>query len=88
MLKLARARAERVQQEFEGWGTSLAWFANIVGRFPDPLRSHLADLLFDAEVRRPPRALTGFRASALSQALLLSLWAASHPARQHMSQVP
>ncbi|KAK9843650.1 hypothetical protein WJX81_001138 [Elliptochloris bilobata] len=41
---------ERVQQDFEGWGTSLAWFANIVGRFPDPLRNHLADLLFDAKV--------------------------------------
>ena len=60
LLKLACARAERVQQEFEGWGTSLAWFANIVGRFPEPLRSHLADLLFDAEVRRPPCALTDY----------------------------
>ncbi len=45
-----RPCADRWQQEFEGWGTSLAWFANIVGRFPDPLRSHLADLLFDAKV--------------------------------------
>ncbi len=45
-----RLCADRGQQEFEGWGTSLAWFANIVGRFPDPLRSHLADLLFDAKV--------------------------------------
>ena len=60
-----------MQQEFEGWGTSLAWFANIVGRFPDPLRSHLADLLFDAEVHRPPCALTGLRSSALSGAALI-----------------
>ncbi|CAL8471754.1 g11296 [Coccomyxa elongata] len=37
----------RVQQEFEGWGTSLCWFANIAGGFPDPLRTYLADLLFD-----------------------------------------
>ena len=73
LLKLVCARAERVQQEFEGWGTSLAWFANIIGRFPDPLRSHLADLLFDAEVRVPPCASTGFRASALSMTLLSSL---------------
>ncbi len=43
--------AGRVQQEFEGWGTSLAWFANIIGRFADPLRSHLADLLFDVQAR-------------------------------------
>jgi len=32
---------------FEGWGTSLCWFANIVGGFPDPLRDQLMDLLFD-----------------------------------------
>lgn len=39
--------AGRVHQEFEGWGTSLCWFANIAGGFPDPLRTYLADLLFD-----------------------------------------
>ena len=37
------------QQKFEGWGTSLCWFANIVGGFPDPLRDHLMDLLFDSK---------------------------------------
>lgn len=31
---------------FEGWGTALAWFANVTGRFSDPLRNHLADLLY------------------------------------------
>ena len=37
------------RQQFEGWGTSLCWFANIVGGFPDPIRHHLMDLLFDHE---------------------------------------
>lgn len=35
------------QQVFEGWGTSLCWFANIVGGFPEPVRDHLMDLIFD-----------------------------------------
>jgi hypothetical protein len=39
--------ADKVQQEFEGWGTSLCWFANIAGGYTDPLRTYLADLLFD-----------------------------------------
>ncbi|MFI7141380.1 RICIN domain-containing protein [Streptomyces massasporeus] len=34
------------QQEFEGWGTSLVWFANITGHYPEPIRQKLADLLF------------------------------------------
>ncbi|GGT98678.1 RICIN domain-containing protein [Streptomyces coeruleorubidus] len=34
------------QQEFEGWGTSLVWFANITGRYPEPIRQKLADMLF------------------------------------------
>ena len=34
-------------QTFEGWGTSLAWFANILGGAPDPVRNHFADLIFD-----------------------------------------
>ncbi|UWM52113.1 RICIN domain-containing protein [Streptomyces carpaticus] len=33
-------------QEFEGWGTSLVWFANATGDYPDEIREHLADLLF------------------------------------------
>ena len=43
----ARCAAGKVQQTFEGWGTSLCWFANVAGAYPDPLRNYLADLLFD-----------------------------------------
>ncbi|MGW0519221.1 RICIN domain-containing protein [Crossiella sp. NPDC003009] len=34
------------QQEFEGWGTSLVWFANATGGYPEPIRRKLVDLLF------------------------------------------
>jgi O-glycosyl hydrolase len=34
------------QQEFEGWGTSLVWFANATGGYPDPIRKKLVDMLF------------------------------------------
>ncbi|MGC9539031.1 RICIN domain-containing protein [Streptomyces sp. UG1] len=34
------------QQEFEGWGTSLVWFANVTGGYPDPIRKQLVDMLF------------------------------------------
>jgi len=34
-------------QTLEGWGTSLAWFAHVMGGAPDETRSTLADLLFD-----------------------------------------
>ncbi len=34
------------QQEFEGWGTSLVWFANATGGYPDPIRKQLVDMLF------------------------------------------
>ncbi|MFI1044659.1 glycoside hydrolase [Streptomyces griseoruber] len=34
------------QQEFEGWGTSLAWFAHATGGYPEPVRRRLVDLLF------------------------------------------
>ncbi|MFJ8113557.1 RICIN domain-containing protein [Streptomyces sp. NPDC096132] len=34
------------QQEFEGWGTSLVWFANATGGYPEPIRRRLVDLLF------------------------------------------
>ncbi|GAB2755585.1 RICIN domain-containing protein [Streptomyces bullii] len=37
------------QQEFEGWGTSLVWFANITGGYPAPIREKLADMLFGAD---------------------------------------
>ncbi|MDT0322021.1 glycoside hydrolase [Streptomyces millisiae] len=32
--------------EFEGWGTSLVWFANATGDYPDEVREELADLVF------------------------------------------
>lgn len=37
------ARASTV---FEGWGTALAWFANVTGGWPDTDRERLADLLY------------------------------------------
>ncbi|MGK5498080.1 RICIN domain-containing protein [Streptomyces sp. URMC 125] len=33
-------------REFEGWGTSLVWFANATGDYPDEIRERLADLVF------------------------------------------
>ncbi|WP_081913132.1 RICIN domain-containing protein [Glycomyces sp. NRRL B-16210] len=35
--------------EFEGWGTSLVWFANATGGYPDEIREQLAELVFGAE---------------------------------------
>ncbi|WP_258724924.1 RICIN domain-containing protein [Cellulomonas sp. NS3] len=34
---------------FEGWGTSLVWFANATGDYPDEVRDALADLVFGDE---------------------------------------
>ena len=34
------------QEEFEGWGTSLVWFANATGDYPPEIRERLARLLF------------------------------------------
>ena len=31
---------------FEGWGTALAWFAHVTGKFAEPQRTRLADLLY------------------------------------------
>lgn len=31
---------------FEGFGTALAWFANVTGGYPDPVRNRLADMLY------------------------------------------
>ncbi|MEV0616767.1 RICIN domain-containing protein [Nonomuraea sp. NPDC050404] len=47
----ARAVTVRVdpsyqQPEFEGWGTSLVWFANITGGYPDEIRDRLVEMLF------------------------------------------
>ncbi|GJQ15648.1 hypothetical protein GpartN1_g7439.t1 [Galdieria partita] len=38
-----------VVSTFEGWGTSLAWFANVVGTGPISQKEPIADLLFDVE---------------------------------------
>lgn len=37
------------QPEFQGWGTSLVWFANVTGGYPDEIRDTLVDMLFGAE---------------------------------------
>lgn len=34
---------------FEGWGTSLVWFANATGDYPDEIRERLADMVFGDE---------------------------------------
>ncbi|WP_329539805.1 RICIN domain-containing protein [Streptomyces sp. NBC_01358] len=34
---------------FEGWGTALAWFANVTGGWPDAQRDALADALYGAD---------------------------------------
>ncbi len=34
------------QEKFEGWGTSLVWFANATGDYPPAIREKLAGLLF------------------------------------------
>ncbi|GHA77542.1 RICIN domain-containing protein [Streptomyces termitum] len=37
------------QQPFQGWGTALAWFANVTGGWPDAQRDALADALYGAD---------------------------------------
>ncbi|GAA2645427.1 hypothetical protein Adu01nite_54600 [Paractinoplanes durhamensis] len=37
------------QPAFEGWGTSLVWFANATGGYPEPIRQRLVDLVFGAD---------------------------------------
>jgi O-glycosyl hydrolase len=44
-----RPAVERPGTVFEGWGTALAWFANITGGWPDSERERLADLLYGPE---------------------------------------
>ncbi|MEK8226938.1 glycoside hydrolase [Oerskovia sp. M15] len=36
-------------KDFEGWGTSLVWFANATGDYPDEIRDRLADMVFGDE---------------------------------------
>ncbi|MFI5803897.1 glycoside hydrolase [Streptomyces sp. NPDC051561] len=37
------------QPAFQGWGTALAWFANVTGGWPDSQRDKLADALYSAD---------------------------------------
>lgn len=37
------------ESAFDGWGTSLCWFGNAVGRWSEPRRSEIANALFSAE---------------------------------------
>jgi hypothetical protein len=41
-----RPDLSRAGTVFEGWGTALAWFANVTGGWPDADRERLADLLY------------------------------------------
>ncbi len=36
-------------QTLEGWGISLAWWANVAGSWPEPLRTEMIDAFFDAD---------------------------------------
>lgn len=36
-------------QTFQGWGVSLAWWAKVIGGFPEPARSDYLDKAFDAK---------------------------------------
>lgn len=36
-------------QEFQGWGTSLAWWAHVVGQFPEPARTDYLDKAFSLD---------------------------------------
>ena len=41
-----RPALDRAGARFEGWGTALAWFAEVTGGWPDTDRQRLADLLY------------------------------------------
>ncbi|MBB4153365.1 O-glycosyl hydrolase [Sphingomonas jinjuensis] len=41
-----RPAVERPSTRFEGWGTALAWFADVSGGWPDAERRRLADLFY------------------------------------------
>lgn len=44
--RVVRLQTPTADAAFEGWGTSLCWFANTVGRWPEPQRNEVADALF------------------------------------------
>lgn len=37
------------QQEIEGWGTALVWWANVIGGWSDSYQNEMVNLLYDAE---------------------------------------
>ena len=41
-----RPTADRPGTQFEGWGTALAWFANVTGGWPDADRDRLVELFY------------------------------------------
>ncbi len=41
-----RVATDRPGTTFEGWGTALAWFANVTGGYPPETRDRLADLFY------------------------------------------
>jgi hypothetical protein len=43
---VVQADLDHPRTRFEGWGTALAWFANVTGGYPEPVREKLADLLY------------------------------------------
>lgn len=44
--RIVHLQTPTAEVRFDGWGTSLCWFANAVGRWPEPHRSAIADALF------------------------------------------
>lgn len=44
--RVVKVRPPSTDARFDGWGTSLCWFANAVGRWPEPQRGAIADALF------------------------------------------
>lgn len=44
-----RVQVDRPGPAFEGWGTALAWFAEVTGGYPDATRERLADLFYGSE---------------------------------------
>ncbi len=44
---LVKIEPSQAYQTIVGWGTSLAWWANVAGGFPSTQRQHIVDLIFD-----------------------------------------
>lgn len=57
---------------FEGWGTSLCWFANVIGGWSDKNRNEIADLLFSKD-----------RGLGLN-VVRYNIWGGDHPDHRHM----